>query len=357
MTGPSIPRFSVFLLALLSLVATLPVSRAEPPPRREVAKLTFAPEVPPPITRRQPATVVVNLTAESELSLLGTDPQTHGEIHFRFWSFNEHVPGPFIRVRVGDTLEVHLKNNDAVAMPHNIDLHAVTGPGGGATVTNVNPHEEQTAFFKMMRAGLYIYHCAAPPVYDHIANGMYGLILVEPPNGLPRVDREFYVLQSEIYSKPPTRQGDKDVADYSRELGLAEQPSYVVFNGQLGALTEEGTLHVKTSDRVRFYFGNAGPNRISSFHVIGTIFDKVYREGSLEDPPAHGIQTTLVPAGGAVVVELVPQVPGTFTLVDHAIFRVGKGAVGFLEAAGPDRPEIFRSVKPAKACPGCEIHP
>ena len=214
---------------------------------------------------------------------------------------------------------------------------------------------ETVATFKLQRAGLYIYHCAAPPVYDHIANGMYGLILVEPEKGLPKVDREFYVLQSEVYSAKPTP-GNNQV-EFSRELGLEEAPTFVIFNGQMGSLTEEGTLHVKTTDRVRIYFGNAGPNKISSFHVIGAIFDKVFREGSLEDPPAHGIQTTLVPAGGAVVVEFVPQVPGTYTIVDHAIFRVAKGAVGFIEATGDARPDIFHSDKPPHPCKLCKIHP
>jgi copper-containing nitrite reductase len=338
------------LLSMIPLFLGGSAQSKEGPAVREMAKLTFAPDVPPPIARRVPATVEVHLTSESKVMSLGND------LDFAFWSFNEHVPGPFIRARVGDTLEIHLLNRDKAQMPHNIDLHAVTGPGGGAVVTTVAPGEEQVAWFKLMRAGLYVYHCAAPPVYDHLANGMYGLILVEPANGLPKVDREFYVLQSELYTKkaPPPAE---DLEVYSRDLGLAEEPSFIVFNGRQGALKDDGKLRVKTTDRVRIYFGNAGPNKISSFHVIGTIFDKVYREGDLEDPPSHGIQTTLVPAGGATVVELVPQVPGTYTLVDHAIFRIAKGAVGFLEATGPDRPDIFRSAGSPKACAGCEVHP
>jgi hypothetical protein len=164
-------------------------------------------------------------------------------------------------------------------------------------------------------------------------------------------------VQSEFYGAKPVKRGDQIFSDYSREAGLAEHPMFVVFNGQDGALKEDGTLKVATTDRVRIYFGNAGPNLISSFHIIGAIFDKVYREGSLEDPPAHGVQTTLVPAGGAAVVEFVPQVPGVFTLVDHAIFRVGQGASGFIEASGKPRPDLFRAEKPAAPCPGCEIHP
>jgi copper-containing nitrite reductase len=340
----------------LALVAGCSTSEGNAAPRElhEVAPLAFAPAVPPPIKRRAPATVEVDLTAESEVMIVGEDERKR-DVSYRFWTFNQHAPGPFIRARVGDTLELHLRNDDAMAMLHDIDLHAVTGPGGGAPVTNVAPKEERVAWFKLERAGLYVYHCAAPPVYDHLANGMYGLILVEPAGGLPPVDKEFYVVQSELYTKPPANGGD--VAEYSREAGLAEQPTFVVFNGQVGALKDEGMLHVKTTDRVRIYFGNAGPNRISSLHVIGAIFDKVYREGSVEDPPAHGVQTTLVPAGGAAIVEFVPQVPGTYTLVDHAIFRVAKGAVGFIEAIGPERADIYRSAQPPKPCPNCEVHP
>ena len=353
---PGIVQLPAVVLLAITVVGCRGQRNPSASTSREIAKLTFAPAVPPPITRRTPATIEVHLTAESEVVLLGED-QFKRDVRYRVWSFNDHVPGPFIRARVGDTLELHLANKDSVPMPHNIDLHAVTGPGGGAPVTNVNPGEEQVAWFKLLRSGLYVYHCAAPPVYDHIANGMYGLILVEPEGGLPKVDREFYVLQSEFYAQAPSGEGGSDVAEYSRELGLAEQPTFVVFNGRQGSLKDEGTLHVKTTDRVRVYFGNAGPNRISSFHVIGTIFDQVYREGSLEDPPAHAIQTTLVPAGGAAVVEFVPQVPGTYTLVDHAIFRVAKGAVGFLEAAGKERPDLYRVTRQPAPCPGCEIHP
>lgn len=339
-----------FAVARVALLFCGMAQAAPPLQRREEAKLTFAPDVPPPITRRTPATVVVHMTSESKILPL-TD-----RLDFKFWTFNEHVPGPFIRSRVGDTLELHLVNNDKDMMLHNIDLHAVTGPGGGAPVTTVTKGEEQVAWFKLLRAGLYLYHCAAPPVYDHIANGMYGLILVEPEHGMPKVDREFYVLQSEFYTKPLSDGGTGSV-EYSRESGLAEDPTYIVFNGSVGSLKDEGQLHAKTSDRVRIYFGNAGPNKISSFHIIGTILDTVYREGGLEDPPAHAIQTTLVPAGGAVVVEVVPTVPGTYTLVDHAIFRIAKGAVGFLEATGEPRPDIFRASKHPKPCKACELHP
>lgn len=313
------------------------------------APLTYAPEVPPPVTRKQPALVTVRLDAGVQTREISSGLQ------YPFWTFNGHTPGPFIRARVGDTLEVHVTNSDASGMPHNVDFHAVTGPGGGAPVTTVTEGEERVAWFQLMHPGLFIYHCAAPPVMDHIANGMYGLILVEPKQGLPKVDREFYVLQSEFYTKEPAE--GVTVLEFSHDEGAKEHPRFVVFNGRVGSLLGEGALKAKTGERVRVYFGNAGPNLIASFHVIGEIFDAVYREADLVSPPARSVQTTLVPAGGATVVEFKVEVPGTYTLVDHAIFRVGKGAVGYLQVEGRPRHDIYRSQDDAAACPGCVVHP
>jgi len=281
--------------------------------------------------------------------------QLGADTTYSFWTFNDHVPGPFIRARVGDVLEIHVTNSDESGMPHNVDFHAVTGPGGGATVTTVVQGEERVAWFKLLHPGLFIYHCAAPPVMDHIANGMYGLILVEPEKRWRKVDREFYVLQSEFYTKDAAE--GTDVLAFSHEKGLDEHPRYVVFNGRQNALIGPGALTAKTGERVRIYFGNIGPNLISSFHVIGEIFDNVYREADLVSPPAHSVQTTLVPAGGATVVEFDVEVPGTYTLVDHAIFRVEKGAVGYLEVEGEPRHDVYMSDQDAVVCPGCMVHP
>jgi len=306
--------------------ATLPV---------EDAVLTFAPEVPPPITRRHPAVVRATLESGVKTTQISTG------LTYTFWTFNGQVPGPMIRARVGDTLEIHVTNTDDSGMPHNVDFHAVTGPGGGATVTTVVQGEERVAWFKLLHPGLYVYHCAAPPVMDHIANGMYGLILVEPKGGLPKADREFYVLQSELYAKDAAE--DATHVEFSHDHGVLEHPRFVVFNGREGSLMEAGALAAKTGQRVRIFFGNAGPNLISSFHVIGEIFDNVYREGDLVSEPAHRVQTTLVPAGGAAVVEFGVEVPGTYTLVDHAIFRLEKGAVGALKVEGAPAPAIYGS--------------
>lgn len=313
------------------------------------AELTYAPEVPAPTTRKNPAIVRVNLDSTVKVMELGSG------FTYAFWTFNDHVPGPFIRARVGDTLEIHHTNSDTTGMPHNVDFHAVTGPGGGATVTTVTQGEERVAWFKLLHPGLFIYHCAAPPVMDHIANGMYGLILVEPKRGLPKVDREFYVLQSEFYTKEP--QEGIDALEFSHEEGVNEHPRFVVFNGRVGSLVGDNAITAKTGERVRIYFGNAGPNLISSFHVIGEIFDHVYREADLISPPGRSIQTTLVPAGGATVVEFDVEVPGDYTLVDHAIFRVEKGAVGFLKVEGEPQHDIYVSQDEAATCEGCLVHP
>ncbi|HUK81903.1 MAG TPA: multicopper oxidase domain-containing protein, partial [Verrucomicrobiae bacterium] len=248
------------LAGFILIAATAAAASA---PLREQAQLTFAPDVPPPIQRHRPAIVEVHLESGRTLA------PVKGNVKYEFWTFNGHAPGPFIRARVGDTLEVHVTNSDTNGMPHNCDFHAVTGPGGGAPVLTIVKGEERTSWFKLLHPGLFIYHCAAPPVMDHIANGMYGLILVEPAKGLPKVDREFYVMQSEIYAQDADE--DATVLTYSHENGLAEKPTFVVLNGRVGSLTGKGVLKAKTGERVRIYFGNAGPNFISSFHLIGEI--------------------------------------------------------------------------------------
>ena len=303
----------------------------------EEAHLTYAPEVPPAIRRHAPATVVVNLeTKEVRGSLAeGLEQDTL----YDFWTFNGHVPGPFIRLREGDTMELHISNPKESSMDHNIDLHAVTGPGGGAVVTLVKPGESKTVRFKMLHPGFYVYHCAAPPVTDHIANGMYGVILVEPAKGLPKVDREFYVMQSEFYIKEDTT--TEGLVHYDHAKALAENPSFVVFNGKVGALKGEGALQAKVGEKIRVYFGNIGPNLASSWHIIGLVMDRLWLQGSVTSPPVRDVQTTLVPAGGTSVAEFELKVPGDYTLVDHSIFRVEKGALGILHVEGKDAPDIY----------------
>ena len=302
------------------------------------AQLSTAPDVPRPITRTKPVRMVVNLEAKEFIG-----PLTEGR-KYKFWSFNGTVPGPMIRVRVGDTVELHLKNSPDNKMPHNIDLHAVNGPGGGAAVSLVNPGQEAVFEFKTLNPGLYIYHCASPTpnIPTHIANGMYGLILVEPKKGLAKVDREFYVMQSEFFTETSQQSG---VYKLSMDKGLAEIPDHVVFNGREGALLGDGALKAKPGETVRIFFGNIGPNSASSFHIIGEIFDKVYVEGALDGAVNRNVQTTLVPSAGAVIVEFKVNAPATYLLVDHSIFRVAKGAIGALVVEGPEDPTVFKSIR------------
>ena len=299
--------------------------------------------VPPPLGNRGPATVRVDLeTVEIEGQL--ADSTT-----YQYWTFNGHVPGPFLRVRVGDTVQVFIKNDPNSTMIHSVDFHAVTGPGGGAAYLQVEPGETKQLDFKALVPGIYVYHCATPMVAHHIANGMYGLILVEPEGGLPPVDHEFYVMQGEIYTGAPF--GQHGSQEFNVEKLLAEQPEYFVFNGAVGALTKQYPMHAKIGETVRLYVGVGGPNFTSSFHVIGEIFDRVYAWGDLTSPPARGIQTGLVPPGGAVVTEFKVEVPGRYLLVDHALARLERGLLGFLMVDGDKQPNIYKPYSEA-AGPG-----
>jgi nitrite reductase (NO-forming) len=290
-------------------------------------------DLPPPIEKREPQTVRVDLISV-ELEGRLAEGTTFG-----YWTFNGKVPGPFIRVRVGDTIDIHLKNSADSTMIHSVDFHATTGPGGGAAALQVDPGQEKSMTWKALVPGLYVYHCATPMVAEHIANGMYGLILVEPEGGLPPADHEFYVMQGEIYTDVPY--GQHGSAEFSVEKLLNERPEYFVFNGAVGALTKLHPLKAKVGENVRIFFGVGGPNYTSAFHVIGEIFDKAYLFGGVESPPLIGIQTVTVPPGGAVITEFKTHVPGNYTLVDHALARAERGLLGTLTVEGPPNPDIF----------------
>tara|TARA_Y100000310_G_C20603542_1_gene774310 strand:- start:241 stop:1170 length:930 start_codon:yes stop_codon:yes gene_type:complete len=255
-------------------------------------------------------------------------------VFYEYWTYNESVPGPLIRVREGDIIELTLKNDESSKNPHAIDLHAVTGPGGGAVLTQVVPGETKSFRFKALNPGLFVYHCAMPYIPEHISNGMYGMILVEPKEGLSEVDKEFYVVQGELYTT-----GDGELIKFDSDGVNLENPNYVVFNGKKAALTEN-PLKANVGDRVRIYFGNAGVSLISSFHVIGEIFDTVYPEASLS-VTYKDIQTTIVPAGGATIVEFDLEVPGNYLLVDHALARLEKGALGIIWVEGKESNDIY----------------
>jgi nitrite reductase (NO-forming) len=258
---------------------------------------------------------------------------------YRFWTFGGTVPGSFIRVREGDQIEMHLHNEKDSSMPHNIDLHAVTGPGGGAGASITMPGQTSTFTFAGLNPGLYVYHCAMPGMVGmHIANGMYGLILVEPKDGLPKVDHEFYIMQGDFYTTGKT--GEKGHQDFNYEKAVEERPDYVVFNGRVGSMTGEHALKVKKGETVRLFVGNGGPNLTSSFHLIGEIFDNAFGEAG--SAVSHNVQTTSIPAGGAAMLEFRAEQAGEFAFVDHAIFRATKGAVGTIEVTGEKDLAIFK---------------
>ena len=300
------------------------------------AELGTAPNVPPPVNRDTEAKVIVRLEAKEFRGELSKGVQ------YDFWGYNGQVPGPFVRVREGDTIEFHFKNSEGSKNTHTIDFHALTGPCGAACILSTEPGKESIVQAKAISPGLFVYHCGAQPIPVHISNGLYGLILVEPKTKLSKVDREYYVMQSEFYTEQPI--GTKGLATFSSQKGLDERPTYVVFNGRVGALMGDNALKAKTGETIRLYVGNIGPNLVSSFHVIGMVFDKVYREGSLLNP-GENIQTTLIPSGSASTVEFKALVPGDYTMVDHSIFRINKGAMGQIHVEGKDRPDILSKIQ------------
>lgn len=304
------------------------------PPQGEPihAVLTSPPMVPPAINRKTPAKVIVDLEVRE------VEKEISEGVKYTFWTFGGTVPGSFIRIRQGDTVEFHLKNHPDSKMPHNIDLHSVTGPGGGAASSFTAPGHASQFTFKALNAGLYVYHCATAPVGMHVANGMYGLILVEPPQGMPKVDKEYYVMQGDFYTVGKYR--EKGMQPFDMQKAIDENPTYVLFNGSEGSLLGDKALKANVGDTVRLYVGNGGPNLVSSFHVIGEIFDKVYFEGGSHYQ--ENVQTTLVPAGGSAIVEYKAEVPGTGVIVDHSIFRAfNKGALGMIKTSGPDNLAIY----------------
>ena len=317
-------------------VPSLPEIRGE-----EVARLTDAPFVPAPITRDHATRVKV------ELETVEVTKRLADGVDYTFWTFGGSVPGKFIRVRQGDLVEFTLKNHPSSMVAHNIDLHAVSGPGGGAKATFTGPGQDTKFEFRALNPGLYVYHCAVAPVGMHIANGMYGLILVEPEEGLPEVDREFYVMQGEFYTVG--KHGEKGHQDFDYEKAVAENPDYVVFNGAVGSLTGDDALQAKKGETIRLFVGNGGPNLVSSFHVVGEIFDNVYYEGGTR--VQNNVQTTLVPAGGSAITEFRADVPGTLVMVDHSIFRAfDKGALGMIEVSGAAEMAMFNG-QPAAGAP------
>ncbi len=348
-----IKRLTLFgTLCALSLGPVAQAQNGSLPTERAV--LTDAPAVPPPIARKTPAHVLV------DLDVIETINEIADGVKYTNWTYGGHVPGKFIRVRQGDTVTFTLRNHTSNLVPHNIDLHSVTGPGGGAKVTLIAPGQQATFDWKALKSGIYVYHCATAPVPMHLSNGMFGLILVEPEKGMAKVDREFYIMQSEFYTQKGELQPEAApgytgssvpgvskgaLYEFSFDKMLSENPDYIVWNGRIGSLTGANSLKARVGEKVRFFVGNAGLNLVSSFHIIGDHLEKVFDEGSLDSSPLLNIQNHVIPAGAGAVVETVFEVPGDYPLVDHSLGRTfNKGTLGIINIAGEARPDIFKFV-------------
>lgn len=282
--------------------------------------------MPERITRDEERTVNITLKAEEVKA-----PLTENSSYY-FWTFNGTVPGPTLRVREGDTVRLIVENAEDSTHNHSIDLHAVTGPGGGAGVLgDVPPGEERTIEFEADKEGFYMYHCATPNVPTHIANGMYGGIIVQPREGMHKVDKEFTVAQGEIYTNDSI--GSEGFQAFSPEKMINENPTYYTVNGRPHGLTGENRLQAEVNDSVRIYYLNAGNSKISSFHIIGEIFDSVY-SGTLNKPSETNTGAYAVPNSQGNVFELELENPGNYTLVDHALARTERGAWSVLEVEG-----------------------
>jgi nitrite reductase (NO-forming) len=325
---------AIALAAAVGLGAVGPVAAAEGEPVSVVRAPT---DLPGPIDRDTAATVEFALETTELVGRLADGTA------YRYWTFNDQVPGPMLRVREGDTVKVTLKNDGESWLNHSVDFHAVTGPGGGAHATQTEPGGLTGFTFKAIKPGVYVYHCATPSVAQHIANGMYGLAVVEPADGLPAVDREFYVMQGEIYTEEPY--GSRGELMESYEKLLDEDPEYYVLNGAVGALTEQAPMNAKVGESVRIWFGVGGPNKTSSFHLIGEMFDTVYDFGSLNSTQTKDVQTVTVAPGGAVAVDVTFEVPGKYIIVDHALSRLERGLVGFIHVDGPENPEVYQETE------------
>ncbi|CAN5697246.1 hypothetical protein BH24CHL5_BH24CHL5_06160 [soil metagenome] len=341
---PAAPETSPTVAGGSVLPEVTPKADLGPVPAGEV-NVAVAPDVPPRAQRTEQAIVAVAFDIVEGVKVI--DPAKGTE--YETWGYRIHgdsavltgTPGPIIRARVGDVLRFTITNLPGNTHPHNVDFHAVTGQGGGAADTTVAPGETATIEARLLYPGMFMYHCAYGDVPLHIAQGMSGGILVDPAVHLPAVEHELYMVQSEYYTTDPAA----GPLTTDRGAITIEHPEFVVFNGAVGALTGDSAPRIGVGETMRIYFINAGLNLDSNFHPIGSHWDKVYQEGALLNAPLRGSQTTLVPAGGGTVVELIGQVPQTIVLVDHALARAfDKGAIGQVVVTGDPNPEIFETI-------------
>jgi nitrite reductase (NO-forming) len=294
-------------------------------------------DVPEPVSRSRSTTVEVDFEIREVVSEV-EDGKT-----YNYLTYDGQVPGPMVRVREGDTVRFTLSNPPASDMSHNVDFHAVYGTGGGSVATTAAPGEQNALEFTAEYPGAFIYHCAVPRLDYHISAGMFGMILVEPAEGLPEVDRELYFGQHELYTTGDSHQS------HDMESMVDETPSYVLFNGEAYAYTADkyGPLEVDQGDTVRVFLVNGGPNLPSHFHPIGNVWSRAYRDGALPsdgvlDSAESNVQTLTIPPGSCMVGEMETPVPERIHLVDHALSRVRhKGVMADVDVRGKKRPETF----------------
>jgi len=248
------------------------------------------------------------------------------------WTFGGSVPGPVIRVKQGDLIRIHLKNPATSKLPHSVDFHS-SMVAWNDEMTSINPGEEKLYEYRALYAGVWMYHCGTAPALHHIANGMYGMMIVEPRGGLEKVDQEFTLVQSEWYLGP---QGEP--ASLTKAAGAAPAPDFVLFNGVANQY-KDNPIQIATGKRVRLFILDAGPSIDSSFHIVGTIFDRVIKEGvelAIDNPGRFGSQAVdLSPAQGAMV-EFTMAEDGLYPIVTHAFNFVGRGALGLFKAGDGD---------------------
>jgi nitrite reductase (NO-forming) len=292
--------------------------------------------IPPPITRNTSTTVDIYLHAVEETA------EVEPGVSYTYWTYNGTVPGPFFRVRVGDTVTVHFSNDRTSSTNQSVDFQAVTGPGGGAAVTQTPPGGERNFTFLAMTPGLFVYQSGTPNIPTGIANGMFGMILVQPAQGLPAVAHEFYLMESELYLHWPIHTPGNQLFNGSALLG--DDPTYVVFNGAFDSLTGAHALKVNVNDSIRIFFGEAGPNDFSAFSMVGATFNETYLYGDLTDPPTANLQTVPVPPGSTAMIDLTAVYPGNYSLIDHQLGDVAaKGALATLNVTGPANSSIFHT--------------
>jgi len=277
-------------------------------------------------------------------------------VKFSAWTFGDQVPGPIVRARVGDRIKFVMTNRSDEAAPgvrltaapmmHSMDFHAaMVSPQD--KYRSIAPGQTMEFEFTVNYPGVFMYHCGTPMILEHIASGMYGAVVVEPRNGYPtKADREYVVVQSEFYAKAPAK-GDKNgIYTLDTERLRAAQPTHTVFNGLHNGMVKN-PLAAKPGERVRLFVLNVGPSKTSSFHVVGTIFDRVWFEGN-PDNQMRGMQTVLLGSSNSAIVEFMIPEEGSYIMVDHHFANASQGALGLVStAAKPPAQELEHHNLPA----------